>query len=149
MVLTAIFDPMGTLSGWSEADRLYSPHGDVTGWLRGGAVYSIDGEHVGWYERGQFRDDRGCVVGWTRPALGGPSKPATRVTVSPAELGSAPAYPCFSRRMGRIPFSASWSSESWPAASSSDHSDSNCGADGLPGNHTGRPTRDVHDSLTR
>jgi len=113
MVLAAIFDPAGSVSGWSEADRLYSPSGRVIGWVRAGGVYSLAGMHVGWLERGHFRDDRGCVVAWTPLALGGPRKPATQHDSCPASPAKAPVHPSYSRRMARIPFLPSWSSESW------------------------------------
>ena len=112
-MLDAIYDPEGAVSGWYQADRLYSAHGSMIGWLRAGAVYSLAGSHVGWLERGQFRDDRGCVVAWTPNALGGPRKPGARLSSRPTDLGKAPTLPSFSRRMSRIPFTASWSSESW------------------------------------
>jgi hypothetical protein len=113
MALCAIYDSEGAVSGWSEADRLYSAGGSFVGWLRAGAVYSLAGSHVGWLERGHFRDDRGCVVGWTRDALGSPGKPAATDARCPDTLASPPTLPSLSRRMSRIPFSSTWSTESW------------------------------------
>jgi hypothetical protein len=113
IALSEIYDPDGLVSGWTEADRLYSAPGTMIGWLRAGAVYSLAGNHVGWLDRGQFRDNRGCVVAWTPSALGGPRKPVASRASRPVTLGTAPAHPSFSRRMSRIPFSSSWSSDSW------------------------------------
>jgi hypothetical protein len=113
MTLAPIYDPMGHVSGWSEADRLYSADGQVVGWLRDGAVYALGGNHVGWLERGQFRDTAGCVVAWLPGALGGPPKPDPDDGRRRPTPGSTPVRPSFSRRMGRRPFVAEWSDRSW------------------------------------